>query len=63
MAGDLGDEAAKGGGFVVFGEAESGGVVAGVARSTVVARIVWLHPVTKILGANVAEVKVLSCTT
>ena len=32
VAGDLGDEAADGGGFVVLGEAEGGGVVAGVAE-------------------------------
>jgi hypothetical protein len=31
VAGDLGDEAADGGGFVVLGEAKGGGVVAGVA--------------------------------
>jgi len=34
VAGDLGDEAAEGGGFVVLGKAEGGGVVAGVAESS-----------------------------
>ena len=31
MTGDLGDEATEGGGFVVFGQAKGGGIVAGVA--------------------------------
>jgi hypothetical protein len=39
VAGDLGDEAAEGGGFVVLGEAEGGGVVSHVAGGAVRARI------------------------
>ena len=47
VAGDLGDEAAQGGGFVMLGEAEGGGVVAGIAGDAVRARIlrvglVWI---------------------
>ena len=37
VAGDLGDEAAEGGGFVVLGEAEGGGVVSCVSWGSVVA--------------------------
>ena len=33
VAGDLGDEAAEGGGFVLFGEAEEVGLFAGFAES------------------------------
>jgi hypothetical protein len=40
VAGDLGDEAPEGGGFVVLGKAEGGWIVSCVPRCTVIARIV-----------------------
>src|ERR1700730_16326557 len=62
VAGDLGDEAAEGGGFVVLGEAESGGVVAGVAGGLRVG-LVWIvvaqGVVAKVAGSDVAEVVLL----
>ena len=39
VTGYLGDEAAEGGGFVVLGKAESGGVVARVAGGAVVVSV------------------------
>ena len=64
VAGDLGDEAAEGGGFVVLGEAEGGGVVAGVAGGLRVG-LVWIEvaqgvvAVAKVAGADAAEVVLL----
>src|ERR1700732_2801257 len=51
VAGDLGDETAEGGGFVVLGEAEGGGVVSCVPGGSVVARIVGVGMV-RVAGAN-----------
>ncbi len=59
VAGDLGDEASQGGGFVVLRKTEGRGIVFGVSECAVVARIVWIYPVAKILGADVAEVVLL----
>jgi len=70
VAGDLGDEAAQGGGFVVLGKAEGSGVVSCVARYAVAAQIVraalvWImvvedmiakSVVAKVVGTDVAEV-------
>ena len=61
VTGDLGDEAAEGGGFVVLGQAEGGGIVARVAGCAVVERIARSHLVAEIVsdevtGANVAQV-------
>ena len=42
MAGDLGYQAAEGGGLVVLGKAEGGGVIPGVSRGTVGARVLRL---------------------
>ena len=39
VAGDLGDQAAEGGRFVVLGKAESGGIVSRIAGDSVVVRV------------------------
>jgi hypothetical protein len=39
VAGDLGDQAAEGGGFVVLGEPEGSWIVSGVSRGAVGARV------------------------
>jgi hypothetical protein len=59
VAGDLGHETAEGGGFIVLGEAESGGVIAGVTGCAVIAQILEANPVAEILGTDVAEVVLL----
>ena len=56
VAGDLGDEAAEGGGFVVLGEAEGGGVVSCVPGCAVLAWLLKAHPLPEVVRADVAEV-------